>query len=456
MQVHFSMRLLLRQPVCRTRAGKHQPNHGNTHGMEKQRNDPLCCGLDFGTSNSAMATVVNGTAQLVPLEGGNNTVPSAVFFGSERDARFLIGRAATAAYVDGLPGRLMRSLKSVLGSSLVDEKTQVYRRRIAFCEVIEMYVATLKARAEQFLQTEIDSVVHGRPVHFVDNDTQADRHGENALRRIAQNAGFKHVSFQFEPIAAARDFERQVDREHIALIADIGGGTSDFTVVRLSPSLIGQSDRASDILATGGIRLGGTDYDHALSMASFMPLLGYRSLMARGDIDVPAGAYWELSTWSSLHLLYDGKRLADLRQVKHSAAQPQLLDRLIRVIEQRRGHSILIAAESAKIDLSHSDATLCDLDWIEPALSVDATRPEFENATQRLSDRLASASAECVRSAGLRNDQITTVFFTGGTSSIPSVRRAVLGGFRDALVVDGDKFGSVGLGLSIEAASRYA
>jgi hypothetical chaperone protein len=423
--------------------------------MHAHANAASSCGLDFGTSNSTLGIASGGKARLLPLEGEDLAVPSAIFFGTELENEFLIGRAAIAAYVDGSPGRLMRSLKSILGTTLVDEKTQVHRRRIAFSEVIAMYVSALKRRAEKFLDRELDSVVHGRPVHFVDDDTEADRKAEAALREIALAAGFRDVSFQYEPIAAARDFETRIDREQIAFVADIGGGTSDFTIVRLGPASIGRSDRKSDILATAGIRLGGTDYDRQLSLDFIMPLLGMGSLQKRGDIDVPSGPYWDMSTWSRIHYFYEPGSLAALRYTRQTAMLPHLLERLIRVVEQRRGHSALMSAEEAKIDLSQDEVAHSDLSWIEEGLSATPTRAAFDRSTSRLSRRLTDAASLCVSKAGLDSADIATVFFTGGTSSMPSVRHAIGSVFPDAKMVDGDRFGSVGLGLSIEAALRY-
>jgi hypothetical chaperone protein len=135
--------------------------------------------------------------------------------------------------------------------------------------------------------------------------------------------------------------------------------------------------------------------------------------------------------------------------------QPHLLERLIRIVEQRRGHSAPLSAESAKIELSEKEVAQSDLSWIEGGLSVTMTRPEFDRSASRLSGRLTETSRQCVKDAGLKADDITTVFFTGGTSSMPSVRRAIAMTFPDATIVDGDRFGSVGLGLSIEAALRY-
>jgi hypothetical chaperone protein len=159
------------------------------------------------------------------------------------------------AYVEGAPGRLMRSLKSVLGTLLIDETTRLGRQRTSFRDVIAYFVGAVKRRAEQSLNHPLRYVVHGRPVHFVDNDPDADRKAERILRDIAREVGFDEITFQFEPIAAALEYERQISAEEIALIADIGSGTSDFSIVRLGPKRHGKIDRSADILANDGVRI---------------------------------------------------------------------------------------------------------------------------------------------------------------------------------------------------------
>lgn len=413
------------------------------------------CGLDFGTSNSTLALQLSNQPALVPLENGELTIPSAVFFGFKEEDAFLVGRAAMQAYLDGAQGRLLRSLKSILGSSLIAEKTQVYKQRVAFSEIIRRYISELKHRAETQIGGQIDSVVLGRPVHFVDNNEEADQDAENTLREIATEIGFKEISFQFEPVAAGFEFERTIQREHLVFVADIGGGTSDFTVVRLSPDRHLASDRTTDLLANDGLRLGGTDYDKYLSMASFMPVLGYKTLQKRGDIQVPTWPYWDLSTWTSVHNLYDPKRIADIKSIKQSAQQPEIVDRLLRVVEQGRAHSMLIQVEEAKIHLSTAEQHLSDLGWNEPGLEVRSTRERFEQSTERLYERLKVTAAACVKSAGIDSSDISAVMFTGGTSQVSSVRDAIASNFPQAQIVDGDRFGSVGLGLAIEAQRRY-
>ncbi|MCA0422853.1 MAG: Hsp70 family protein [Proteobacteria bacterium] len=413
------------------------------------------CGLDFGTSNSTLAVPTGDGPALVPLEGEHVTLPSAMFFGFDAEHAFLVGRAGVTAYIDGVQGRLLRSLKSILGSSLIDEKTPVFRKRMAFSEIIGRYLAEVKRRAEVRLGHPIDQVVMGRPVHFVNDDPVGDRHAEDSLRKIAHGIGFREVSFQYEPVAAALDYERQITRETLVLVADIGGGTSDFTIVRLSPQQHGQRERASDLLANGGIRLGGTDFDTSLSMAAFMPLLGHGTPQKRQELEVPARPYWDLSTWSAVHLLYEPKRILELRSIRQAALYPEHIDRLLRIIDHRRAHSLLIAVEAAKIALSDAERATAALDWIEPGLAVDCTEEGFRQATRRLHERLRTTVLSCAQAAGIRIDQLDAIYFTGGTSQIPDVRATIASCFPESAIVDGDRFGSVGLGLAVEAQRRY-
>lgn len=412
------------------------------------------CGLDFGTSNTTLGVCAPGrTPALVALESADVTIPSAIFF--DWSANATIGRAAIAAYVDGAQGRLLRSLKSALGNSLIDETTQVGRKRLRFTQVIARYLELLKARAEETAGAPLTQVVHGRPVHFVDGDADGDRKAEDALREIAHSIGFTDVSFQFEPIAAALDYERQVKREEIAMVVDIGGGTSDFSIVRLSPKRRGKTDRSSDVLANGGARVGGVDFDRRLSLASVMPLLGFGSPMKRPGLDAPSGYFHDLATWASINRVYNQHTLREVREVRRESARPELIERLLRVIELQRGHTLAIDVERAKIALSDKDETFIDLDWLEESLSAKPDRVAFVESSQRLTERIVQTIHECLAQAGLRADQVQALFLTGGTTQIPHVREAVTRAMPMARVIEGDTFGSVGMGLTIEAQRRY-
>src|SRR3982074_3320503 len=346
------------------------------------------CGLDFGTSNTTLGTIEGHAPVLAALEIDETTIPSAIFY--EVDGAVLIGRKAVAAYVEGAPGRLMRSLKSVLGTSLIDETTRLGRERTSFRDVIAYYLGAVKRRAEQATGLELRDVVHGRPVHFVDNAPDSDRKAEERLRQIAREVGFDDVTFQLEPIAAALEYERQISAEEIALIADIGGGTSDFSIVRLGPARPTKANRCSDILANAGVRIGGTDFDRQLSLGVVMPLFGFGSAMNRPGLDVPSSYFHDFATWSSINRMYEPRVLADIRQVRREATEPELLDRLIRVVEEQRGHTLAMEVEDAKIALSEKRQADIPLEWVAPGLGAAIGRPDLVSHTKQLADRIAA------------------------------------------------------------------
>ena len=203
---------------------------------------PHCCAIDFGTSNSAIALPDDaGGMTLVELEPGHSSMPTAVFYAVEDLSPFqeperCFGRAAIAAYVEGTEGRLMRSMKSILGSNLAEQATDIGGgHAVRYLDVIGTYLRHLKQMAERQAGQKLDQVVLGRPVFFVDDDPVRDKAAQSALEQAARQVGFHDVRFQFEPIAAALDYEATVQREQRVLVADIGGGTSDFSLVRGGP-----------------------------------------------------------------------------------------------------------------------------------------------------------------------------------------------------------------------------
>jgi hypothetical chaperone protein len=411
------------------------------------------CGLDFGTSNTTLGTIAGREPVLTALEAGQTTIPSAIFY--EVDGAVLIGRKAIEAYVEGAHGRLMRSLKSVLGTALIDESTQLGRERTSFRDVIAYYLGAVKRRAEQTTGRELRDVVHGRPVHFVDNAPDADRKAERTLREIARQIGFDEVTFQFEPIAAALDYERQISTEEIALIADIGGGTSDFSIVRLGPKRHGKVDRAADILANDGVRIGGTDFDRQLSLGVIMPLFGFGSAMKRPGLDVPSSYFHDLATWSNINRMYEPRVIADIRRVRQEAREPDLLNRLVKVVDEQRGHTLVMEVEEAKIALSDKRQADIPLEWVAPGLNAAISRPDLVRHTKRLAERIGARINICLAQAKLSASDIDAVFLTGGSVRLDHVRKAITKALPSARIVEGDAFGAVGKGLTLEAGLRY-
>lgn len=412
------------------------------------------CGLDFGTSNSTLGLVDGRGARLLSLEGGSVTLPSAIWFDLVGGAP-QFGRAAIDSYVDSLDGRLMRSIKSVLGTPLIEEDTWVGRERIGFKRVIGLFLAEMKARAEVACGHALERVVHGRPVHFVDDDPAGDSKAQDTLEAIAREAGFREVSFEYEPIAAARTYEAGLEREEVALIVDIGGGTSDVSVVRLGPQRRSLPDRASDILANDGIRLGGTDVDRLFSLATVMPALGMGSRMQREGAVAPSRYFHMLATWSRINALYSPKVVAEIQDVRRESREPKKFDRLLRVLEGNLGHTLALRVEAAKIALGERDPTVIDLRLIEPKLGVRAGRAVLDAAIRDAVGRLSALIRRCIQAAGLSPAQLDAVFLTGGSALLPAFRAAALAEAPAARPVDGDSFGAVGVGLAIEARRRY-
>ena len=421
---------------------------------------PGFAAIDFGTSNSAIAlpTGADGVT-LVALEDGQPTMPTAVFYRSDEPERHF-GRAAIAAYVDGYDGRLMRSMKSVLGSPLIEQSTDVGGgRAVKFVDVIAGYLLHLKRLAEAQAGAPLHRVVLGRPVFFVDDDPAQDARAQAALEAAARSIGFDEVLFQFEPIAAALDHERRVDSERCVMVADIGGGTSDFSIVRVGPSRRKRLDRRGDILANHGVHVAGTDFDRHVELTAILPLLGYRSLRpARpGETprEVPTGVYFDLATWHLINTVYAPARLAELRQMFSWYADPAHHKRLMQVLNRRLGHALAAAAEQAKIDVATDGRAAITLDEVERDLAAAIDEPVAAAAIESDLERIVQAARETARRAGLAPEAIDTLYFTGGSTGLPSLVRRIGDAFPSAQVVRGDRFASVAQGLGVHARAVF-
>ena len=379
------------------------------------------CGLDFGTSNSTMGIMTPaGAPRLLALEDGRPTIPSVLFFGFEDDATHF-GRAGVAEYVSGADGRLLRSLKSVLGTALIGDSTRIKARSLSFIEILGIFIAELKRRAELEIGGPVDSVVLGRPVHFVDDDPEADAEAQRQLEEAVRAQGFAHIEFQFEPIAAALDYERQVSREQLALIVDLGGGTSDFSVVRVAPERAGQAERGGDILATAGVHIGGTDFDRLLSMAKVMPELGMGTETRDGKRYLPVAPYYDFSTWHRINRLYNAKTLRDLGGTSREARRPDLVAQFVALIEGRQGHRLAGAVEAAKIALSEAEQHQFSFSAHGAALETAMSTADLAQALDGSVERIATTIGETLRRAGVTAKEIDSLILTGGSTLVPVI-----------------------------------
>lgn len=414
----------------------------------------LFAGIDFGTSNSTVSLADQTRSWLIPLEGDEVTLPSAVFWEAD-GAPPQFGRAAIAAYVSGEDGRLMRGLKSTLGSSLIDERTVVGGRAVSFVDVLSRFFGQMRKQLDA-AAAGMTKVVLGRPVHFVDDDAAADSKAQAVLEQIARAHGFAEVLFQYEPIAAALQYEQGIQAEELVLIVDIGGGTSDFSVVRVSPDRARAADRAADILANDGIRVGGTDFDRLLSLAEVMPHLGYLTTTGHGKAIMPRHYYLDLATWHRINFLYTQRVAADLKALTAEADRPELLARMVRVVTGRHGHALAMAVEAAKIALSQAESTRITLKDLAGGPNPVIRREAFEAAVEAPVERVRARIGKVLTEAGVRPEQIGTVFMTGGSSGLPVLHGAVAAALPGVAIATGDMLGSVGAGLALDARRRFA
>lgn len=411
------------------------------------------CGVDFGTSNSTVGWQRPGQSALLELEDGKVTLPSVVFFNAEENS-VNFGRAALAEYLAGYEGRLMRSFKSLLGTGLIDAHTEVNGRALPYRLLLAQYISELKRRAESAAGRQFSRAVFGRPVFFIDGDPKADRLAQDTLADIADKAGFSEIAFQYEPIAAAFDYEARIAGEELVLVADIGGGTSDFSLVRLSPERAGKQERRDDILANGGVHIGGTDFDKYLSLQAVMPMFGMGSLLQSGS-EMPSGFYFNLATWHTINFAYTQKTWLELNDLYRESSEKVKLDRLRNLIKQREAHWLALKVEEGKIALSAADQVRLELERLSPSVSLKLQRAEFDAAIGHLTSAIETTVRTLLKDAGVTASWVDTVFFTGGSSGVPLLREKIASLLPGARRVEGDLFGSIGTGLAIDAARKF-
>jgi len=410
--------------------------------------------IDFGTSNSAVCVVNDGHVFPIPLEHGHTTMPTAVFHNAEQGVT-TFGRQALSQYEEGNEGRLMRSLKSLLGSDLLGETTVVNGRAMSYKQIIGQFLRHLRDLAESHASCPIERVVLGRPVHFVDDDDERDKLAEATLAAIAQEIGFAEVRFQYEPIVAALDLEAALEKDELTLVCDIGGGTSDFSVVRVGPSRARKLDRSDDVLASAGIHIAGTDFDQRLSMSSVMPHLGYGAPGKEGR-SVPTSVYFDLATWHKINFLYSFRELARAEELKLFMLAEGMHRRLMAVLRGRHGHRIASHVEKAKIAVAEKGSARIDLSFIEPGLGVEISESALSDALSPLLDRIADCALQAVARAGIAPNDVTILYFTGGSTGLRHLRERLQRAFPTSRVVAGDKFSSVVRGLGLSAPGQFA
>lgn len=405
-------------------------------------------GVDFGTSNSAAGYLREGVPSLVEMAPGQTTMPTTFFFDPER-RRTLIGGAATQALLDGREGRFMRALKRVLGTSLMHEKRQILTERVSFVEIIGGFLAEIKARAEAEAGVTFDRVLSGRPVVFHGQNDPREAQAEADLRACYQAAGFREVAFLPEPEAAAIASGALEQPGTVGLIVDIGGGTSDFSLFRADGGGV-------SILASHGVRVGGTDFDRTISLDRVMPLLGkgteLRQALGRGTTPTPNAVYTDLATWEKIPFVYTPQNRRMAAEMLRLAKEPEKLARLSKVLEDELGHDLAFAVEEGKIAANGGGAQArIRLDPVERGLEAPLSREELTRRLGPYADALAEGARDTLRAAGIEARLVRKVVYVGGSSLMALVSDTMRAEFPEAEHAFSNVFTAVTEGLAIAA-----
>jgi hypothetical chaperone protein len=424
-------------------------------------------GIDFGTTNSSIAQADDqGRVRLlqVPAAGSLTATYRSLLYLEQTKTRTRSqlhswsGPEGIERYLAAEPkGRLIQSLKSYLSSRTLTG-TEVFGRRQFLEDLVARILGDLRKQAESYFACSITAATVGRPVHFVGADSAGD--DEFALERLRDafsRAGFTHVDFEFEPVAAAHHYASTLTKDELVLIGDFGGGTSDFSLLRLRPHVVQQEQR-TELLATSGVGLAGDAFDARLVRHLVSPHLGAGTLENSGGktlVAVPSWIYVRLEHWHHLSFLRTRAVSEMLRAARVRAFEPAKIAALSELIEADLGYQLHQAVQKTKIALSnqeHAEFHFCDHGF---NLHAPVTRAEFESWIAPDLAAIAQAVEDVMANSGVHESSVDRVFLTGGSSLVPAVRRLFDRRFGADRVRTGDEFTSVASGLALRARASH-
>jgi hypothetical chaperone protein len=414
-------------------------------------------GIDFGTTNSALSIYKNGTVEVVNIDelNANGRLMRSVLYFNEDNEIFAGGEAINHYVNEGAAGRFMQSIKTFLPNrSFVS--TEVFGKNYGIEDLVAIILREIKAKGEAYIGCRVDSVILGRPVLFSE-DPEKDALAQSRLEAAARKAGFKQIWFQFEPVAAALSFEESLPagEEKIVFIGDFGGGTSDFTVIRVKGGAFARADRRSDVLSLGGVYTAGDKFDSQIMWDKVAKYFGrgvkYKGMGKDDLFDIPHSIIHTLCQWHRIPLLRARKIREQIRLIKNAATDKKAIENLEHLISDNYGFFLFQSIERSKCELSHLELTDITFKERDLAISEGMTRGEFEAINADNFARIANCMDDVVARSGVTHKEIDTVFLTGGTSRIPFVRNLFVQRFGAEKLENRDAFTSVVHGLGTSA-----
>lgn len=414
-------------------------------------------GIDFGTTNSALSIYRNEQVEIVNIDelNPNSSLMRSVLYFNE-DNEIFAGHQAINNYVgEGAAGRFMQSIKTFLPNRSF-ESTEIFGKKYGIDDLVAIILRKIKARGEAYVGCQVDSVVLGRPVVFSE-DPEKDALAEKRLENAARKAGFRNIWFQLEPVAAALAFEESLpaDTEKLVLIGDFGGGTSDFTVIRVKGGAFARADRRSDVLSLGGVYTAGDKFDSQIMWDKIAKYFGrgvkYKGMGKEELFDIPHSLIYTLCQWHRIPLLRARKTREQIRLIKHAATDRVAIENLEHLISDNYGFFLFQSIEKAKCELSQLERSTISFKERNLVITEEITRAEFESINAENLSRIANCIDEVIARSGITHSKIDTVFLTGGTSRIPMIRNLFVERFGSEKLENRDAFTSVvhGLGSSV-------
>ena len=408
-------------------------------------------GIDFGTTNSALAIYDVDAKEIC------NTIiiPSLIYFyqqaGKEGAANYVIGEDVIAAYLnDGMKGRFIKSVKQILSKSSFTE-TRIQNKKYNAADLVALILKELKMRADQLTGQDCKKAVIGRPVFFDDDDVKKDTLAQTRLNKAAAIAGFEEVRFQFEPIGAAFAYEKSLTKRENVLVADLGGGTTDFTYLVLDPEKVGSTDRKSDMIASGGIYIGGDRFDSAFMWEKGTPYFGKNTQYEATPgkvLTVPKSLFANICSWEQMNF-FNGIRIKkEIEDYYYFSGNDPLFKNLITLINNNLGYSVFQSIEKTKITLSNNNTSRFNYHNQGIEIDEEISLPVYEQIIAKDVKKIADYLDGFMQQNNIVPQAIDSLFLTGGTSMVGSIQQLFSNKFPHVKLHSGDNFQSVAKGLA--------